>query len=83
MEVFKYFPHVSANLQFLCLSCEDLFVLACSSVALNTCMAYIYIYTDVMYAEKLLWLVAVKGVALFQALVHESLRIRLSGLIGE
>ena len=35
-----------------------------------------------MYAEKLLWLVAVKGVALFQALVHESLRIRLSGLIG-
>ena len=44
MEVFKYFPHVSANLQFLCLSCEDLFVLACSSVALNTCMAYIYIY---------------------------------------
>ena len=40
-----------------------------------------YIYTDAMYVGKLLWLVAVKGVALFQALVHESLRIRLSGLI--
>ena len=43
----------------------------------------LYIYTDVTYEGNFLWLVAVKGVALFQALVHKSLRMGLSGLIGE
>ena len=42
----------------------------------------VYIYTDIMNVGKLLWLVAMKGAALFQALVHESRRVRLSGLIN-